>query len=263
MAKPQLENGYTMLANEIIDAFTRLHLSGNEWRVLWVIIRKTYGFHKKVDKIANSQIIEATGLHKGVVSRSIKKLYAANVVFKNGKMLGFQKDYELWFELEHKGEKLTELQTTDTKLTESSTPSAGEKLTELQPELTESLTKVNSSLDTQKKKETLQKERSPKGDHRIKEILYTIEQKLGQQIPFYAKEGAAVKRALNMGFTPEEILGCWETMRGFEFWQGKWLSLAKVTENLGEYKSGRLRDGANKARRVTGGRPASDFERGF
>jgi len=261
MAKPQLENGYTMLANEIVDQFPRLNLTSNDWRVLWVIIRKTYGFHKKVDRIANSQILDATGLHKSVVSRTIKKLHAANIIFKNGKIIGFQKDYEMWLGL---AEKLTVSSTTGSKLAESSTPvSDDEKLTELQPELTESSTKVDSPAVTQKIKYTLQKKGSPKGDPRIKEILGTIEQKLGQQIPFYAKEGVAVKRALNMGFTPEEILGCWETMRSFEFWQGKWLPLAKVTENLGEYKSGRLRDGSKKARRVAGGRTASEHERGF
>ena len=43
-----------------------------------------------------------------------------------------------------------------------------------------------------------------------------------------------------MGFTPEQFIGCWEKMKALEFWKGKWLSFAKVTENLGEFVAGRL-----------------------
>ena len=56
MANPQLEDGYTEIANEILEALMRLHLSPNQWQVILCIIRKTYGFKKKVDYIANSQI---------------------------------------------------------------------------------------------------------------------------------------------------------------------------------------------------------------
>lgn len=79
-------------------------------------------------------------------------------------------------------------------------------------------------------------------DPRVKEILGTISEKLGYEIPHYAKEGAAVKRALKMGFSPEQFIGCWDTIKEFSFWQGKWLPLAKVTENLGEFAAGRLKE---------------------
>ena len=67
MAKPQPENGHTRIANEILEHLMRTHLSSNQWQVLLCIIRKTYGFQKKVDYIANKQIGEATGLGKQVV----------------------------------------------------------------------------------------------------------------------------------------------------------------------------------------------------
>jgi len=76
----------------------------------------------------------------------------------------------------------------------------------------------------------------------VKTILDTISDRVGYQIPSYAKEGVAVKRALKMGFNADQFLSCWETMKGFEFWKGKWLPLAKVTENLGEFAAGRLSD---------------------
>ena len=99
MADPQLENGYTQIANELMECLMRLHLSPNHWRVLLCIIRKTYGFHKKVDYIANFQIAKATGLCKAVVSRSLKSLNNQGLITRNGKHIGFKKDWGQWEKL--------------------------------------------------------------------------------------------------------------------------------------------------------------------
>ena len=79
-------------------------------------------------------------------------------------------------------------------------------------------------------------------DPRVTEVLQAVERQLGYPIAHWAKEAAAVKRGLKMGYTPEEILGCWETMRGFSFWKGQWLPMAKVVENLGAYRKGVLKE---------------------
>lgn len=96
MAKPQLEDGYTQIANEILEKLVRMHLSPNQWQVLLCIIRKTYGFHKKVDYIANFQIGNATGLGKTVVSRCLSGLADMELIRRKGKFIGFQKDWEKW-----------------------------------------------------------------------------------------------------------------------------------------------------------------------
>lgn len=127
------------------------------------------------------------------------------------------------------------------------------------------LTPATKSIKDKKYKRRAFFEKTP--DPRIKEILTAITEKAGYQIPNYAKEGQAVKRALQMGFTPEQFLECWQKMKTFAFWTGKWLPLAKVTENLGEFAAGRLTDGANRpghqkatvAARVRGDRPPEDF----
>ncbi len=99
MAKPQLEDGHTQIANEILEQLVKIHLSSNQWQVLLCIIRKTYGFHKKVDYIANSQLVEATGLCKAVISRTLYKLTDLRLINRRGKQIGFQKDWELWRKL--------------------------------------------------------------------------------------------------------------------------------------------------------------------
>ncbi|MCX7698851.1 MAG: replication protein, partial [Candidatus Goldbacteria bacterium] len=77
---PQLEDGYTRIANEIIDKLCQFRISGEEWQVLWVIIRKTYGYHKKEEKISITQFEKATGLKRASVYRAIKKLLAKKLI---------------------------------------------------------------------------------------------------------------------------------------------------------------------------------------
>jgi phage replication O-like protein O len=123
MADPQIENGHTRIANELLEHLIQLHLSPNQWQVLLCIIRKTYGFHKKVDRIANSQVVEATGLGKSVVCRAIKNLQDRKLITRNGKHIGIQKDWERWAKLAEQstlGTKLAEQLTTE-KLAEQST----------------------------------------------------------------------------------------------------------------------------------------------
>ena len=108
MANPQLENGHSKIANELIEALSRVNLSPYESRVLWYIIRKTYGWNKKFDKIAQSQISESTGLRKQHTSRAMKSLksrkiiidYNKKVTSRGDKQIGINKDYEQWSPVE-------------------------------------------------------------------------------------------------------------------------------------------------------------------
>ena len=138
MASPQVEEGFTQIANEILERLALCHLPPNYWRVLLVIIRKTYGYQKKVDYIANCQIVESTGLGKEVVSRALKHLEEWNIVTRSGRNIGFQKDWERWDLL---AESSTKVSRTANK------PKLAEQLTKL----AESSTKVSSHIVTQKK----------------------------------------------------------------------------------------------------------------
>ena len=156
MANPQLENGHTKIANEILEHLMKIHLSSNQWQILLCIIRKTYGFHKKVDHIANFQICEATGLCKAVVSRALSELENLGTIRRRGKFIGFQKDWEKWGELAESSTlhlKLAE------QLTNESLLNSQQKLAESSTELAESSTKVSSPAVAQKKKETIQKKK--------------------------------------------------------------------------------------------------------
>jgi phage replication O-like protein O len=99
MANPQLENGFFRIANEIAEALMRTNLNSYQSRVLWAVLRKTYGFKKKEDWVSNSQLVELTALHKQHIWRALKELVDRNIVTKGGYKIAFQKDYQQWREL--------------------------------------------------------------------------------------------------------------------------------------------------------------------
>jgi len=97
MANPQIENGHTKIANEIMEALSKINLSPYEMRVLLVIMRKTYGWGKKSDKIPLSQIVEITGIAKPNVSRAMKSLVSRSIVISSdNKRIGVNKNHDQW-----------------------------------------------------------------------------------------------------------------------------------------------------------------------
>ena len=110
MASPQKENGYTAIANEIMEALARIRINGEARQMLDVIIRKTYGFNKKQDRISTSQFVEATGLPNYAIHKARYKLFKMGLIEVlpkkvtgitqkgNSQILtySFQKDYTKW-----------------------------------------------------------------------------------------------------------------------------------------------------------------------
>jgi len=100
MADPQIENGHTKIANELVEAFARHNLSAYESRLLWVVFRKTYGWNKKADRISYSQFEEATGIDRRHIGRGLNALKSKGILVCSGAgyalEYAIQKNYELW-----------------------------------------------------------------------------------------------------------------------------------------------------------------------
>lgn len=111
MASPQKENGYTPIAHTILEALSRQVISPDEWRILMIIFRKTYGWDKKQDHISHTQFSEITGISRNHIPRIINKLLARNIIYRvspnqgtgvpqsrDGNIItyGFQKDFDRW-----------------------------------------------------------------------------------------------------------------------------------------------------------------------
>ncbi len=102
MANPQKEDGHVDIANEIVEALARIRISGEEMQCLWIILRKTYGWHKKEDKISLSQFSQLTGLKRQNVLRAINKLSSKKIIgiIKNDSsqinIYNINKDFDKW-----------------------------------------------------------------------------------------------------------------------------------------------------------------------
>lgn len=100
MASPQKENGYTPIANEIMEALCQINLSAYETRILLFILRKTYGWHKKEDRISLSQFSKVLHIAIPHICRTLKRLVKRKIITQigNGYYVSylFQKDYEKW-----------------------------------------------------------------------------------------------------------------------------------------------------------------------
>jgi phage replication O-like protein O len=98
---PQIEDGYTKIANELLDAMCAYFPGGGEGQILLCVIRKTYGWGKKADAISIGQFQEATGLSRRTVIYALQNLEAKNMISvaydKTGvKIISFQKNYSKW-----------------------------------------------------------------------------------------------------------------------------------------------------------------------
>jgi phage replication O-like protein O len=113
MANPQKEDGHVRIANEIIEALCRIRIPGECRQILDFIIRKTWGFGKKEDRISLSQFHLGTGISKRNVRRAIGKLLLMNLAVKKDlppiPIYRFNKDFDSWKPMSKKtpGSKMT------------------------------------------------------------------------------------------------------------------------------------------------------------
>ena len=100
MASPQRENGHVRVANELVEALQRLRLSGNQWRLLWVILRFTYGWNKKTDYISLTTFEKCTGLNRWNFKQYLDDLFHREIIIRDNSgyiiKYGLQKDYTKW-----------------------------------------------------------------------------------------------------------------------------------------------------------------------
>lgn len=106
MANPQVENGHTDIANDIMDALARTRIPGEARQVLDYIFRRTYGWHRIEEAISLKEFSEGTGLQKGHVCAAIKTLKRMSIVSEKGyrvsekgysvKIYAINKDFDLW-----------------------------------------------------------------------------------------------------------------------------------------------------------------------
>ncbi len=89
------------MPNSIIEALFHVNLSAHQARVIFFIMRKTFGFQKDVDRISGSQFSETLGLDRRTIHRALTHLKNAQIVViqrddKSHVRYGIQKDFKKW-----------------------------------------------------------------------------------------------------------------------------------------------------------------------
>ncbi|ENL8513188.1 replication protein [Providencia rettgeri] len=91
-----LEDGYTRIANDLLEAAMSSDLTARQLKVFLAIVRKTYGFSKKLDRITNTQIASMTGIHHTHVCKAKNEMIAMNIVISSGNQIGINKAFNEW-----------------------------------------------------------------------------------------------------------------------------------------------------------------------
>lgn len=90
------DDGYTRLANELYEELIGANLTRNQAKVAHAVCRKTYGFNKKMDRIADSQISQLTRLPRQKVNKAKNELIQMGVLVREGMLIGPNKNLAEW-----------------------------------------------------------------------------------------------------------------------------------------------------------------------
>lgn len=90
------DDGYTRLANELYEELIGANLTKNQAKVAHAVCRKTYGFNKKMDRIADVQISQLTRLPRQKVNAAKNELLVMRVLVSEGALIGPNKNLCEW-----------------------------------------------------------------------------------------------------------------------------------------------------------------------
>lgn len=98
MADVQLENGYTKIANELLEALYSTNFSEYEHRIIKFIIRLSYGCNKKTALIRHWNDLCIAGIPSNKIKSTINRLKENNIVTVDNDILelSLNKDYDTW-----------------------------------------------------------------------------------------------------------------------------------------------------------------------
>ena len=98
-----LDDGYTRIANELLEAVMLAGLSQHQLLVFMAVMRKTYGFNKKADWVSNDQLSALTGILPHKCSAAKSALIKRGVFTQIGRTVGINKAVSEWVKLPKSG----------------------------------------------------------------------------------------------------------------------------------------------------------------
>lgn len=104
MASPQLKNGHTRIANEILNEIMKTNLNGTQFRLVLAIWRYTYGFQRKTNEMSISFLAKTIDANRTQLNRELAALIDRNIITvieigtKGARIMGFNKNHKEWDE---------------------------------------------------------------------------------------------------------------------------------------------------------------------
>jgi phage replication O-like protein O len=140
MTNVQPENGFTRVANELLEVVAYQKFNGTQSRIILTLWRYTYGFSRKEHDLSLTFISRATGIHKQQVKKEMDKLIENKVIlvteestYNTSRKIKFNKDYSQWKDLQLPKELTvsenaypTVSESTDTTVSENAYPTVSE-----------------------------------------------------------------------------------------------------------------------------------------
>jgi phage replication O-like protein O len=103
MANPRLENGYTRIANELLEKIPEADLGALQLGLLLVVIRRSWGFGRKEVALSIGDFAAATGRDRSAISRTLARMKAQKILFevrpagfRSPAVVVVNKDWESW-----------------------------------------------------------------------------------------------------------------------------------------------------------------------
>lgn len=96
IGNPKLEDGYTRIANELLEAIYKRKFTGQEMSIIGAIMRFSYGFNRKYAPLSLRDFENETGIKRKHVYEIVAELRKNGVVKRTVEGLGIRKDYRSW-----------------------------------------------------------------------------------------------------------------------------------------------------------------------
>lgn len=95
---PQVEEGYTRIANELYEAIIQTQMTVGSRKVLDVIIRHTYGYNLTSKAIPAKVFVDMTRIKRPNIYRALRELSKAKIIFIENGVYKVNKSYLEWSE---------------------------------------------------------------------------------------------------------------------------------------------------------------------
>jgi len=156
-----IEGNYTKIPNKVLEALIKAGLNATQYRILWTIIRYTYGFQREDHKLSVSFISESTESNPQAIKRGLKQLIEMDVItvtkeatFSSPRIMKINEDIDTWCIKEYQETETDRGNSNDTSPGNSNDTSPGNSNDTL----------PGNSNDTQETKKEISKQRGPGPD---------------------------------------------------------------------------------------------------